>query len=50
MVEARKPCAKCNNTGRVIKPDGSISICFDCLQNGNLDQHDKVVKDSGIKV
>jgi len=49
MAEAKKPCPKCNNTGKVKEKDGSVHVCYDCLMNGNLDQHDKVVKDSGIK-
>jgi len=49
----QQPCAKCNGTGRIKEKDGSIHICFDCLRNGNLDQHDKKLKDAselGIKL
>ncbi len=48
-------CEKCRGTGRVKKADGTISICFDCLQKGNMDQHgDKSkirdAKDFGIRL
>ena len=48
-------CPKCNNTGQVKKKDGSISICFDCLLSGRLDQHGDKTKmrdasDYGIKL
>ena len=46
-------CEKCKGTGRVKKADGSISICFDCLLNGSIDQHDKKIRDAkdfGIKL
>ncbi len=50
MMDKQKPCVKCNNTGRIKKEDGSISICFDCLTNGNMDQDERVMKDSKIRV
>jgi len=37
-------CPKCNNTGKVKERDGTIHICFDCLNAGRLDQHDKNLK------
>jgi DnaJ-class molecular chaperone len=43
-------CPKCKGTGRIKGDDGSISTCFDCLQNGKFDVHSKVVKDSNIKL
>ena len=43
-------CPKCNGTGRIRGADGTISTCFDCLQNGKFDVHSKVVKDSDIKI
>jgi hypothetical protein len=49
----KKICSKCNNTGRIREKDGTIHICFDCLQNGNMDQHDKKIKSAdelGIKL
>ena len=39
-------CPKCNNTGQIKKKDGTISICFDCLLSGRLDQHDKKIRDA----
>jgi len=29
---------------------GTIGPCWDCLMKGEMDQHDKHPKDSGIKV
>jgi hypothetical protein len=46
-------CPKCHGTGRIREKDGTIHICFDCLQAGRLDQHDKKLKDAsdlGIKL
>jgi len=48
-------CPKCNNTGQIKKKDGTISICFDCLMSGRLDQHGdkgkmRDAKDFGIKL
>jgi len=43
-------CPKCQGTGRVKGADGSVSICFDCLQNGKFDVHSRVIKDSNIKL
>lgn len=43
-------CPKCKGTGRVKEADGSIHICFDCLENGKFDVHSKVIKDSNIKL
>lgn len=46
-------CKKCNGTGRIKYPDGTIKVCFDCLEKGLLDQHDKKLKSAeelGIKL
>jgi hypothetical protein len=43
---ARKDCPKCKGEGRWKKPDGTITICFDCLQSGDMDQHDKKIRES----
>ena len=43
-------CPKCKGTGIVKEKDGSIHTCWDCLNQGDLDQHDKNLKDSGIKI
>jgi DnaJ-class molecular chaperone len=45
-METNKSCPKCQGTGRVKKPDGTISICFDCLAKGSMDQHEKKIKDA----
>jgi len=43
-------CPKCQGRGFYKKPDGQVQTCFDCLMNGDMDQHNENVKDSGIKV
>jgi ribosomal protein L37AE/L43A len=46
-------CPKCNNTRMIKEKDGTIHICFDCLNSGRLDQHEKKLKDAkdfGIKL
>ena len=53
MVEEQYDCEKCKGTRRIKEKDGTIHICFDCLQSGRLDQHDKKLKDAhdlGIKL
>jgi hypothetical protein len=45
-METNKNCPKCGGTGRIKKADGTISICFDCLQNGSMDQHEKKIRDA----
>ena len=37
-------CPKCKGTGRIMEKDGTIHICYDCLLEGRLDQHDKKLK------
>lgn len=43
-------CPKCNGTGVVKDKNGTIHTCFDCLQAGRLDMHDKEIKDYGIRL
>jgi hypothetical protein len=43
-------CPKCKGSGFVKEKDGSIHTCFDCLLDGNMDQHNANLKDAGIKV
>jgi len=50
-MEYGKPvCEKCKGTKRIKQPDGAIGPCWDCLFSGEMDQHSKNVKDSGIKI
>ena len=50
MEERKKDvCQKCNNTGIVKERNGSVHVCFDCLNSGRLEQHGKP-KDSGIRL
>ena len=34
-------CPKCQGKKRIMKSDGTIGPCFDCLMAGEMDQHDK---------
>jgi DnaJ-class molecular chaperone len=43
-------CPKCHGEGFVKEKDGSIHTCWDCLQDGGMDQHSSQVKDAGIKI
>ncbi|MEM1535972.1 MAG: hypothetical protein QXQ82_02205 [Candidatus Pacearchaeota archaeon] len=43
-------CPKCNNTGIVKEKDGSVHVCFDCLNKGKLDQHSKDIKEAKVKI
>lgn len=43
-------CLKCHGTGFVKEKDGSVHTCYDCLNSGDMDQHDKHLKDSNVKV
>ncbi len=53
MSNENYDCQKCRGERRIREKDGTIHICFDCLQAGRLDQHDKKLKnaqDLGIKL
>jgi hypothetical protein len=50
IMEIGRKCPKCNGTKRIKKADGTIQPCWDCLLAGEMDQHSKNVKDSGIKI
>jgi DnaJ-class molecular chaperone len=43
-------CPKCHGLGRIIKADGSVNTCFDCLQNGKFEVHEKDLKDNKIRL
>ena len=43
-------CPKCKGTGTIKEKDGTIHVCWDCLNEGRLDVHSKNVPDSKIKV
>jgi len=43
-------CPKCHGTGIRRNPDGSVSTCFDCLQNGKLDTHTTDIKETKIRL
>lgn len=42
-------CIKCDGTGRVKEKDGTIHICYDCLNADRFEQHGKP-KDSGLRL
>lgn len=47
---ADKNCEKCHGTGIVKEKDGSVHVCFDCLNKGEMNQHSKDVKETKIKI
>jgi len=49
MNEGTK-CPKCNGVGIVKEKDGSIHVCWQCLQEGRLDVHSKDLPDSKLKI
>jgi Ribonuclease G/E len=53
METTKNVCEKCKGTGIIKEKDGTVHICFDCLNSGRLDQHNKNIKDAsdlGIKL
>ena len=42
-------CPKCHGEG-IVKDEKGIHTCWDCLNEGEFDQHSKEIKDTGIKV
>ena len=47
--ETRNACPKCNGTGMIKEKDGTVHICFDCLQKNVFDQHGNP-KDTSIRL
>lgn len=41
MENESNVCRKCGGKGIVKEKDGSVHTCFECLEKGRLDQHDK---------
>ena len=50
MSSTYNPCPKCKGTKRIMNAKGIVHPCWDCLNSGQMDQHDKNPKDSGIKI
>ena len=36
--------------GIIKEKNGSVHVCFDCLNEGRLDVHNKNIKTSGVKI
>ncbi len=49
-MEIPRKCEKCKGTKRIKKADGTLQPCWECLMAGEMDQHSKDVKDSGLKI
>jgi hypothetical protein len=43
-MKGNPTCEKCRGEGTIKEKDGTIHICYKCLQDGTMDQHDKKVK------
>ena len=43
-------CKKCNGTGIVKEKNGSVHVCWDCLEAGRLDVHTKNMPDHKIRL
>lgn len=41
-----KVCKKCHGTGIVKEGNGAIHTCWDCMQEGKLDQHSEKLPDN----
>ena len=50
MAEKKDDCPTCHGERQIKDRDGTIHLCFTCLAAGRMDQHDKVIKDSGIRI
>jgi hypothetical protein len=47
MAEVIKDdCPKCHGKRNITQKDGTISICFQCLVEGRMDQHTTKIKDA----
>lgn len=44
-----KVCKKCNGTG-IVKEKGSCHTCWDCLDEGRLNQHSKKLPETRFKL
>ena len=49
-MEFVNECPKCKGTKRIQEKDGTIRPCWNCLMKGDMDQHTKTPKDSGVKI
>lgn len=48
-MESDINCPKCKGQGIIKEKDGTVHICYDCLNNDKFNQHGNP-RDSGIKI
>ena len=49
-MESNENCQKCHGTGIVKDKDGTIHVCWNCLNSGKLDVHSKDLKENNIRL
>lgn len=49
-MEDKEICPKCKGSKRIMRKDGTVGPCWDCLAKGEMDQHTKEPKESGIEI
>jgi len=47
---ANKNCPQCKGSGIVKEKSGQVHTCWKCLEEGQMEQHSKEIKDSGLRV
>jgi hypothetical protein len=50
MVEVKDDCPKCHGHRQIKELDGTIHICYECLQKGRMDMHDTTFLDHKIRL
>jgi hypothetical protein len=45
-MKGNPKCEKCKGEGTIREKDGTIHICYKCLQDGSMDQHEKKIRDA----
>jgi hypothetical protein len=50
FIMENEECPKCGGTKRIQNQNGTVMPCWDCLMKGDMDQHSKNPKDSGIAI
>ena len=49
-MENTQICKRCNGSKRIMKADGTVQPCWDCLLAGRMDQHSEKIPESKIKL